>query len=297
MIAEREGIVTKPSDFTPQRVLEVEQPVQDDLRSVTRHIWATRGIAGVLLVTALAVLAATVGFLTSQFFIVAGVLIAFAAYVFVTERRARKLTVNMEKRLRLGLLVHNMELENMAMQDDLTKLFNRRYLFERLERELDTAKAFKRPLSVIVVDLNSMKFVNDNYGHRIGDELLTAFGRFLLDFTRASDVPARIGGDEFAIILPDTSDRAAQTLRQRLTTRLDAITLVEEDDMTVKVTAAFGVAGYPRNGDSVDELMQQADVDMYTEKASRKGGVTIETREPKTGKTRAAAPAHLEQAS
>jgi diguanylate cyclase (GGDEF)-like protein len=288
------GSVTKPSDFTAERVIEVDQPAPDDSRTVIRHIWVARLIGGGLLLGSLGILAVTLGFPSTEFLVSAAVLITFAAYVFVSEQRARSLTVNVEKRLRLGLLVHNMELENMAMQDDLTQLFNRRYLFERLERELETAKAFKRPLSVIVVDLNSMKFVNDNYGHRIGDALLSAFGRFLLDFTRASDVPARIGGDEFAIILPDTSDRAAQTLKQRLTTRLDAITLVEEDDVTVKVTAAFGVAGYPKNGDSVDELMQQADLDMYVEKGARKGGVTVETRSGKSGKL---APAQLEQAS
>jgi hypothetical protein len=89
------------------------------------------------------------------------VLVAFAGYVFVSERAARRMTVGLEKRLRLSLLVHNMELENMAMQDDLTQLFNRRYFFDRLERELETAKAFNRPLSVMVIDLDGMKQVND----------------------------------------------------------------------------------------------------------------------------------------
>jgi diguanylate cyclase (GGDEF)-like protein len=163
-----------------------------------------------------------------------------------------------------------MELENMAMQDDLTQLFNRRYLFERLERELETAKAFKRPLSVIVIDLDLMKQVNDNFGHRVGDELLSSFGRFLLDHTRASDVPARTGGDEFAIILPDTSDKAALALRGRLAKRLENIDLIERDSVNVKVTASFGVSSYPSSGDTVDEIMQKADIDMYTEKGMRK---------------------------
>jgi diguanylate cyclase (GGDEF)-like protein len=262
--------VSKPSDYAAERVIEVEQPVHPGTRSLARHIWLSRLIGIVLLATALGVIAATGGFGTSSFFVDSTALVAFAAYVFIAETRARRMAVNMEKRLRLGLLVHNMELENMAMQDDLTQLFNRRYLFERLERELETAKAFKRPLSVIVIDLDLMKQVNDNFGHRVGDELLTSFGRFLLDHTRASDVPARTGGDEFAIILPDTSDKAALTLRGRLAKRLESIDLIEREDVSVKVTASFGVSSYPMDGDSVDEIMQKADIDMYTEKGMRK---------------------------
>jgi diguanylate cyclase (GGDEF)-like protein len=136
---------------------------------------------------------------------------------------------------------------------------------------------------VIVVDLNSMKFVNDNYGHRVGDELLRAFGRFLLDYTRASDVPARTGGDEFAIILPDTSDKAAQVLKQRLAKRLEGLDLVDNDDVRVKVTASFGVSGFPRGGETVDEIIAQADSDMYADKQARKGGVSVEPRSPAIG--------------
>jgi len=267
--------VSKPSDYTAERVIEVDQPVQPDMRSLTRHIWLSRAISGVLLFVALGIIAAATGG-GANFALGAAAIIAFATYVFIAETRARKIAVNLEKRLRLGLLVHNMELENMAMQDDLTQLFNRRYLFERLERELETAKAFQRPLSVIVIDLDSMKLVNDNFGHRLGDELLTAFGRFLLDNTRASDVPARTGGDEFAIILPDTSNKAAAALRGRLAHRLEAIDLIDPKEANIKITASFGVSSYPGDGETVDVIMQQADLDMYAEKGVLKAGVTAE---------------------
>ena len=251
----------------------MDQPAQPDMRALTRHIWISRAISCVLLFVALGIIGAATGG-GANFAVGAMAVIAFAAYVFIAETRARKIAVNLEKRLRLGLLVHNMELENMAMQDDLTQLFNRRYLFERLERELETAKAFQRPLSVIVIDLDSMKLVNDNFGHRLGDELLTAFGRFLLDHTRASDVPARTGGDEFAIILPDTSEKAAVALRSRLKQRLEAIDLISPDDADLKVSASFGVASYPRDGDTVDVIMQRADLDMYAEKGIHKSAAT-----------------------
>ena len=267
--------MSTPSDYTAERLIEVDQPVQPDMRSLTRQIWVSRAVSCVLLFVALGIIGATTGG-GSNFIIGAAAVIAFAAYVFIAETRARKTAVDLEKHLRLGLLVHNMELENMAMQDDLTQLFNRRYLFERLERELQTAKAFQRPLSLIVIDLDSMKLVNDNFGHRFGDELLTAFGRFLLEQTRASDVSARTGGDEFAIILPDTSDKAAVALRGRLMHRLEEIDLIEPDNAKIKVTASFGVASYPRDGDNVDAIMQRADLDMYAEKGLRKAGVTTD---------------------
>jgi len=263
---EEGGTVTTPSDYTPDRAIEVnKQPGQPESRAVAGRIWFARGLGLVLLAAALAVLAATGG----SFAISAIVLIVFAAYVFLAEQRARRLTLALEKRLRMGLLVHNMELENMAMQDDLTQLFNRRYLFERLEREIETARAFKRPLSLMVVDLDGMKRVNDGYGHRVGDDLLTAFGKFLLAATRASDVPARTGGDEFAIILPDTSEKSAVALKERLSRKLGDTALVD-GDVDVRVTASFGVATYPAAGDTVDAVLQRADLDMYADKNMRK---------------------------
>lgn len=251
----------------------MQQPVQPDMSALTRHIWVSRAVSVVLLVVALGMIGAATGGGTN-FALGAMAVISYAAYVFIAETRARKIAVNLEKKLRLGLLVHNMELENMAMQDDLTQLFNRRYLFERLERELETAKAFQRPLSVIAIDLDSMKVVNDNFGHRFGDEMLAAFGRFLLDHTRASDVPARTGGDEFAIILPDTSEKAAVALRGRLKERLEAIDLINSSEANIKVSASFGVSSYPKDGDTVDAIMQRADLDMYAEKGIHKSAAS-----------------------
>jgi diguanylate cyclase (GGDEF)-like protein len=258
--------VTKPSDFAPDRVFEVEQPPHSNTQDITQQIWIARLIGFFLLGLALLSLGLTSGFGTAAFFVSTAVLITYSMYVFLAEGRVRRITLGLEKRLRLGLLVHNMELENMAMQDDLTQLFNRRYFFDRLDRELETARAFKRPLSVIICDLNSMKQVNDTYGHRTGDALLSAFGRFLLDQTRASDVPARIGGDEFAIILPDTTERSAQTLRGRLAQKLESVDLIDENDLQLRASASFGVAAYPDAGDTVDIIIQKADADMYAHK-------------------------------
>lgn len=191
-------------------------------------------------------------------------------YAFAAASTSRRMSVNMEKRLRLDLLVHNMELENMAMRDDLTRLFNRRYFFDRLERELETARGFQRPMSVLLIDVDQLKAVNDTYGHRTGDEVLTNFGQFLLGQTRASDVPARIGGDEFAIILPDTSEGAAEVMVSRIQKALENTDMIDEADLTLRMSASLGLSGFPWGGESVDEIMLKADASMYADKRARR---------------------------
>jgi diguanylate cyclase (GGDEF)-like protein len=260
-------------------VIEVDQPAQPDTRGLKQHMWVSRLLGLALLAGALAVIGLGAGFGSPAFFIDSAVLIGLAAYVLLAETRTRRMSLNLEKRLRLGLLVHNMELESMAMQDDLTQLFNRRYFFDRLERQLETAKAFQRPLSVIVADLDSMKTINDTHGHRVGDEVLAGFGKFLLDHTRASDVPARIGGDEFAIILPDTAENAATILKERLDMKLESLVIAEDGGQDIRITASLGVAAYPSSGDTADELMNRADGGMYEDKGEhhtrQRGGPAV----------------------
>ncbi len=263
--------MTKPSDFTPARALEVESdPAADEQQRGERQVWLIR-IAGVCLLLAawaVIVLGHSVG---STAFLTETVMVAsLGVFGFAAAARAVRVAVNLEKRLRLGLLVHNMELEKLAMQDDLTQLFNRRYFFDRLERELETARAFQRPLSVIAMDLDGLKEINDTHGHRAGDEVLQNVGRFLLGQTRASDIPARVGGDEFAIILPDTPASQAATLMTRLEKRLASLNIVDRNELTLRVRASLGCATHPDAGDTVDELIQQADTAMYVQKRERK---------------------------
>lgn len=263
--------MTKPSDFTPERVLEVHgDAAADERKRAGREAWLFR-IAGVgLLVGGWAVMAARHDFGSQSFLIETIVLAGLAVFGFAAAARTAHMAVNTEKRLRLGLLVHNMELEKMAMQDDLTELFNRRYFFDRLERELETAKAFQRPLSIIAMDLDGLKEINDTHGHRAGDEVLRNVGRFLLGQTRASDVPARVGGDEFAIILPDTPAPQASALMTRLEKRLALLNIVDRNELTLSVRASVGCATYPDAGETVDEVIQQADTEMYVQKNARK---------------------------
>lgn len=263
--------MTKPSDFTPERALEVQgDQAANEKKHADREAWLFR-LAGVgLLQVGWVIIATHHSFGSPTFLIETIVLAGLGVFGFTAAARTVRMAVNTEKRLRLGLLVHNMELEKMAMQDDLTQLFNRRYFFERLERELETAKAFQRPLSIIAMDLDGLKKINNTHGHSAGDEVLQNVGRFLLGQTRASDVPARVGGDEFAVILPDTPAPEASALMTRLEKRLASLNIVDRDELTLTVRASLGYATYPDAGETADEVIQQADTAMYAQKNERK---------------------------
>ena len=198
------------------------------------------------------------------------VMVALVLYAMVAAGASRRRFVDDEKRLRMEVLVHSMELEKLATRDDLTQLYNRRYFFERLEREMNTARSFERPLALILLDLDGLKSVNDSRGHRAGDRALANFGKLLLAQTRASDVPARIGGDEFAIILQDTTQAAADAAVARLNAGMEGADLLGEQGADVKIWASLGVAGYPWDAETADELVQQADAAMYANKRERK---------------------------
>lgn len=259
--------MTTPSDFDAEHAIETAR--QPRTQPSARHIWTLRICGLVLAVFGWAV--ASLHDLTLEHMLLNA--LAFGSltiYAIAAAAASRRMSVNMEKRLRLDLLVHNMELENMAMRDDLTRLFNRRYFFDRLERELETARGFQRPFSVLLVDVDQLKAVNDTYGHRTGDEVLTNFGQFLLSQTRASDVPARIGGDEFAIILPDTSESAAEVMVTRMQKALENTDLIDEANLTLRLSASLGISGFPWGGETVDAIMLRADASMYADKHARR---------------------------
>ena len=249
--------MTKPSDFSPSEALEVKN--SGSAKRSLRTRWLLRAVGAIVLI--LGWLAVSLhDFGETMFFVDTAVFLAAALCAFTAAAVSRREAVKEEKRLRLRLLVHNMELENMAIRDELTQLFDRRYLFERLDRELQTAKGFQRPLAFITIEVTSLDHVNRTYGYAAGDQLLAAFGRFLLEFTRATDVPARMSGNKFGIILPDTSKRGAHTMVERLTQSLAALPLLEERGPSTAVTVTFGVCGYPWGGDTVDAIVRQAEM-------------------------------------
>jgi diguanylate cyclase (GGDEF)-like protein len=184
---------------------------------------------------------------------------------------SRRRLAESQARLQARLFIRNLELQDMAMRDDLTQLFNRRYFYDRLQRELDQARHLQRPLAVAVLDVDGLKTINDSYGHQSGDLVLAAVGRLLVEHTRACDVPARIGGDEFAVIMPETDKTGAFAVARRMEEAVNNTSIVEVNGAHLRLRISMGISGFPWGGDDVDAMVQWADTHMYAAKTTHRG--------------------------
>jgi diguanylate cyclase (GGDEF)-like protein len=172
--------------------------------------------------------------------------------------------------LALDLLHYEMDLEEMARRDELTQLFNRRYFFQRLRKELDIAQELQRPLALLVLDVDGLKQINDTYGHAAGDQILAKVGHLLGQSIRGEDMAARIGGDEFAILMPDTDRRGALATARRIERALESKAIVVAEEGRLDIRVSLGVAGYPWSATDLTQIMHCADIQMYADKARHK---------------------------
>jgi diguanylate cyclase (GGDEF)-like protein len=159
-----------------------------------------------------------------------------------------------------------------ATTDELTELANRRRFRELLGLEVRRAQRFGDSLAVILADLDDFKLVNDRFGHQAGDEVLRRFAAILRATVREIDVPTRYGGEEFAVLLPETGLGGAEQVARRLAAALGDVVLRGPDGEEVPVTASFGVSAYPEAG-SAEDLLAAADRALYEAKAGGKNQV------------------------
>ena len=160
-----------------------------------------------------------------------------------------------------------------AVRDPLTGLYNRRYMQEFLDRELHSARRKRRPLAVMMLDLDHFKRYNDNFGHSAGDQALAAVGETLLRCVRAEDVACRYGGEEFALILPECSLRQAAVRAEEICRRLRQ-TRTQPDPQSISVlTVSIGVAAFDETTDRVDLLLKFADDALYQAKRAGRNRV------------------------
>jgi diguanylate cyclase (GGDEF)-like protein/PAS domain S-box-containing protein len=193
------------------------------------------------------------------------------------------LTVAEDMAMALANLRLRETLRTQAIRDSLTGLFNRRYLEETMERELNRVKRQGTPLGVIMMDLDHFKLYNDTFGHSAGDELLTALGNLVKSEVREEDIACRYGGEEFLLIMPGTrvevTVERAEILRQ-------AVKELHLHHRGLKpITLSLGVAAYPDHGDTVQTIIQAADAALYRAKQGGRDRVMEAESAVKTSRT------------
>ena len=147
---------------------------------------------------------------------------------------------------------------------------NRNTLFEKLVADIERATRYKRDLSLFILDLDHFKQVNDTFGHQIGDEILVHVSKLMQDFGRKTDYIGRFGGEEFVIVLPETTLSEAIAIADRLRIEIEESPFErDEGSDPIIITASLGVSSFPQHGTSSDQLMESADKALYV---AKKGG-------------------------
>jgi diguanylate cyclase (GGDEF)-like protein len=163
--------------------------------------------------------------------------------------------------------------QELTITDDLTQLYNSRYLPIILEREIARSRRYQEELSMVFLDLDNFKSVNDRFGHIAGSRLLTEFGDFLFVKIRQSDIGIRYGGDEFVLVLPKTTKKEAIHFVERAIEDLHEKDFLTQHGLKIKQTASFGISTFPEDGESVDDIIAAADRAMYEVKKGSKDGL------------------------
>jgi diguanylate cyclase (GGDEF)-like protein len=166
-----------------------------------------------------------------------------------------------------------------AVTDELTGLYNLRHFHETLGGEIERSRRFGTPVGLVMIDIDDFKKVNDTYGHQQGDVVLSKVARVLRELSRDIDEPARYGGEEMAVILPQTDLDGAALAAERMRSAVEGL-LVERlgGGDPLQVTASFGVAELPACARDAAELIAQADAALY--RAKREGKNTVRRGEP-----------------
>jgi diguanylate cyclase (GGDEF)-like protein len=168
------------------------------------------------------------------------------------------------------------KMNSLIIREGLTGLFNKVYIRQRLEEEFYRAKRYNHQLSLLMIDLDNFKALNDRYGHTAGDHLLRYFSQLILETLRPSDIAARYGGEEFLVILPETDQVEAGTLAERLRLRISLYPFrLDSRKEDILFTISIGVSSYPEFGQSTEELIALADEALYRAKKNGKNKVAV----------------------
>ncbi len=174
-----------------------------------------------------------------------------------------------------GLAISD-KMNALIIREGLTGLFNKVYIRQRLDEEFYRSKRYGHPLSLMMIDLDNFKALNDHFGHTVGDHLLMYFGQVIADTIRPSDIAARYGGEEFLIILPETYKEEAQGVAERLLKRISLYPFrIDSRKEEVPFTISVGLTTYPGHGESAEEMVVLADMALYQAKKDGKNKVAV----------------------
>ena len=165
--------------------------------------------------------------------------------------------------------------EELSVTDDLTQLYNSRYLSQVLRRETKRASRSGRPLSLLFIDLDGFKSINDSHGHLFGSRALVEAADVIRASARETDIVARFGGDEFALVLPDTGSDGALFVGERIREKIAAWSFLRGHGLNISLTVSVGVATLPDVASSAEQLIQAADEAMYAVKDRGKNGIHV----------------------
>jgi diguanylate cyclase (GGDEF)-like protein len=268
-------VVTSPETGAEQRTLEIRRGLQ----KLGRHdwsLWATAVVVILSLTAAIGSLATWITAIPNDPFYelhisesvrgLLGLVLLFSVYTLYQQLQLRRVRVQLIEQIEFAGQEQKRaeEFRKLSIVDPLTGLHNRRFGEERLAVEISRAQRSNRSLTVLMIDLDGLKGINDRYGHGAGDIALKAFAERLMSATRGSDLPARIGGDEFLVLLPECEPGSVNRVLNRLTA-------LEIEVGTSKVAFSYsaGSADY-RPGESLLQLLERADDALYASKQTRK---------------------------
>ncbi|MFZ2961496.1 MAG: diguanylate cyclase [Candidatus Ozemobacteraceae bacterium] len=175
--------------------------------------------------------------------------------------------------VQLGAAVKNAKLYEQAITDGMTHLYLHRYFKQRLFDEVKRAARFDRHLALVMIDIDHFKNFNDTYGHQMGDEVLKKVASIMRKAVRTHDLPVRYGGEEFALVLPETDMIGAVAVAERVRRSVEAEEL-EFNGKSVRISASFGVAVFPESAREMDTLIKAADMALYSSKENGRNLVT-----------------------
>ena len=258
-----------PLETAGSRAIESQEQLAAEERQINRIAWFG-GIAVTIVTSALLIPLLVTAEATWEYFVytaLAGIPFAYAAF---SNFVIRRMQIGILHRYQAQLIMRVSELEDMAARDGLTGLHNRRYFYEALHIETKKAHVSKEPLALIMMDLDGLKAINDEYGHSVGDVIISNLAVLIGKHIRGSDCAARLGGDEFGVLMPMTDKRGAFAMARRLWDELEHSPMFDDGPTRIMVTISIGVAGFPWGGETVEEMVQWADADMYANKVSRR---------------------------